>query len=74
VSIQITNLTQHQVDLLNAMWDIQEEADYFAWYETLDSETQAEVENLQTLIIMESMEQMLSDLSAARAVLKRFML
>lgn len=74
MSLQITNLTQHQVDLLNAMWDIKEESEYFDWYESLDHDTQLEVESLQALIILESVDQMLSDLSVAREVLKKFML
>lgn len=74
MSIQITNLTQHQVDLLNIMWDIQEEEEYLAWYDTLDAETQLEVDSLQTLIILESVDLLLSDLTLAREVLKKFML
>jgi hypothetical protein len=74
MSLQITNLTQHQVDLLNAMWDIKEESEYFDWYKSLDHDTQLEVESLQALIILESVDQMLSDLSVARKVLKKFML
>lgn len=74
MSLQITNLTQHQVDLLNTMWEIKEEDEYFEWYEGLDPDTQQEVESLQTLIILESVDQLLTDLSEARQVLKKFML
>lgn len=74
MSLQITNLTQHQVDLLNTMWGIKEEDEYFEWYEGLDPDTQQEVESLQTLIILESVDQLLADLSEARQVLKKFML
>lgn len=74
MSLQITNLTQNQVDLLNTMWEIKEEAEYFEWYEGLDPDTQQEVESLQTLIILESVDQLLTDLSEARQVLKKFML
>lgn len=74
MTVQLTHLTQHQVDLLNQMWELKEEQDYFAWYESLDAETQQEVEGLQTLIILESVDQLMTDLSEARQVLKQFML
>lgn len=74
MTVQLTHLTQHQVDLLNQMWELKEEHDYFAWYESLDAETQQEVEGLQTLIILESVDQLMTDLSEARQVLKQFML
>ena len=74
MTIQLSHLTQHQVDLLNIMWDIKEEDEYFEWYETLDADTQLEVEGLQTLIILEAVEELMTDLTAAREVLKKFML
>ncbi len=74
MTIQLSHLTQHQVDLLNIMWGIEEEEDYFEWYETLDADTQREVEGLQTLIILEAVEELMTDLTVAREVLKKFML
>ena len=74
MSLEINNLTKHQVALLETMWEIKEESDYHDWYQELDTETQQEVETLQTLIILDSMDQLLVDTTQAQQALEKFML
>jgi hypothetical protein len=54
--IQIEKLTPYQCEMLDTMWEMQTESEYFAWYELLDREDQLLAESLQCLIILESME------------------
>jgi hypothetical protein len=74
MSVQIDNLTPYQVELLNIMWEIDDETSYLEWYDTLELPIQLEVDTLQNLVILEVMDQMLTDLSQARQVLEKFML
>lgn len=73
MSVQIDNLTPYQVELLNIMWEIDDETSYLEWYDTLELPIQLEVDTLQNLVILEVMDQMLTDLSQARQVLEKFM-
>ncbi len=54
--IQIEKLTPYQCEMLDTMWEMETESEYFAWYELLDREDQLLAESLQCLIIIESME------------------
>ena len=75
MTIHLDNLTQAQVDMLDHMWSLETEQDYFDWYETLDAEDQHCADLLQRLVILESLEPaVVSDCSQARAVLQRFRL
>lgn len=78
MSIQIANLTPYQVEMLDAMWACETLEDYTDWYNLLDAEDQDLADSLQHLIIIESMEEWLSDLSNqfadVREYLKKFML
>ena len=56
------------------MWEIDDETSYLEWYDTLELPIQLEVDTLQNLVILEVMDQMLTDLSQARQVLEKFML
>ena len=56
--MQINNLTQEQVEMLDFMWyELDTEEDYLNWYECLDSEQQAMADNLQRLVIIESIDE-----------------
>ena len=74
MTIHIDNLTQAQVDMLDHMWSLETEQDYFDWYETLDARDQHSVDVLQRLIILESMEENLGNCAEAGLVLQQFRL
>lgn len=66
-------VTKRQKRMLNIMWKLDTEDDYFEWYYSLDTELQAEADLLQRMLIIESYEDDLSDLSDANNVLKKVM-
>jgi hypothetical protein len=76
--ITLTNLTSHQVEMLDAMWTIDSAEEYLEWYELLDAEDQETADDLQRLVIMEVIEReqfkQLEECNQARDYLKRFML
>ena len=72
--IRIENLTQYQVDLLDIMWAIDDESEFFEWYHNLDREDQVMADDLMRLLVMEMREEDLGDMSEAQAVLARFRL
>ncbi len=78
MSIQIENLTPEQVEMCDIMWSFESAEEYMAWYELLDPVDQRQADVLQRLIIQESMEEMLSEVSGQyadiRNYLKKFML
>jgi len=78
MAIQIENLTPCQVDLLDAMWACESMEEYLDWYNLLDADDQDMADVLQHLVILESMEEMLSEVSNqyadVRMYLKKFML
>jgi len=75
MTIHLDNLTQAQVEMLDHMWSLETEQEYFDWYELLDIEDQHCADTLQRLIILESLEPTMTDnYSQACAVLQRFRL
>jgi len=72
--IQIEKLTPYQCEMLDTMWEMETESEYFAWYELLDREDQLLAESLQCLIIIESMEPSVVDTTLAALYLKKFQL
>jgi len=60
------------------MWSFESAEEYLEWYELLDAEDQRQADVLQHLIIQESMEEMLGEVSSQyadiREYLKKFML
>jgi hypothetical protein len=78
VSIQIENLTPEQVEMCDIMWSFETADEYLTWYELLDEQDQRQADVLQRLIIQESMEDMLGEISNQyadiREYLKKFML
>jgi len=78
VSINIENLTPYQVEMLDAMWACESSEEYMDWYNLLDSKDQAMADVLQRLVILETMEEMLSEVSNqyqdVRDYLKKFQL
>jgi predicted transcriptional regulator len=57
--MRIEGLTQHQVELLDEMWAIEEYTDLEAWMETLSPEDRQEAEALQRLVVLETFEELL---------------
>jgi hypothetical protein len=78
LSIQIENLTAEQVEMCDIMWSFETAEEYIEWYDLLDDDDKRQAEVLQHLIIQESMEEMLGEISNQyadiRAYLKKFML
>jgi hypothetical protein len=78
LSIQIENLTAEQVEMCDIMWSFETAEEYVEWYDLLDDEDKRQADVLQRIIIQESMEEMLGEISNQyadiRAYLKKFML
>ena len=73
--ISIQGLTAYQVDLLNMMWQFEELEDIEAWKDTLDSETQHQVDLLMRLVILSATDNiMVEDTTEAQQYLKKFRL
>jgi len=78
MSIQIENLTPEQIEMCEIMWSFETAEEFLTWYDLLDHEDRRQADVLQRLIILESMEEMLAEVSNlyadARNYLKKFML
>ena len=59
--MRIEGLTEHQVELLDTMWAIDEFDELEAWMDTLSKADKAEAELLQRLVILEEFETMLAN-------------
>ena len=55
--MQINNLTQYQVEMLDAMWACDTLDEYETFYNLLDAEDQLLADNLQRLVIMEALDE-----------------
>jgi hypothetical protein len=71
--ITISGVTKRQKRMLNIMWDLDTEEDYFEWYYSLDTELQAEADILQRMMILESFEEDLGNLTEAKDALANIM-
>ena len=78
MSIEIKNLTPEQVEMLDTMWACESSEEYLDWYNLLDPQDQDMADVLQRLIILETMDEMLEEVSDGyadvRAYLKQFQL
>ena len=78
MSIEIKNLTAEQVEMLDAMWACETSQEYLDWYNLLDAEDQDMADVLQRMIILETMDEMLEEVSDGytdvRNYLKKFQL
>jgi hypothetical protein len=74
--MRIEGLTQHQVELLDEMWEIQEFEDLEQWMDTLCPEDRQEAEALQRLVVLETFEELLeqSKYPEANRVIDQFRL
>jgi hypothetical protein len=74
MAISIDNLTDAQCEMLDIMWAFDTAEEYLSWFENLDDEDQREAAVLQTLVILESMEEMMNNYEDAKRVLQKFRL
>jgi hypothetical protein len=72
--ITINGLTKRQKRMLDTMWALDTEEEFFEWYHTLSQLMQQEADLLQRMIIIESAEEDLKDLTQANQLLKQFQL
>jgi hypothetical protein len=71
--ITLENLTPEQVEMLDILWSMTELSEVEEWQETLSEEEREMSESLIRLVILESMDRVItSDLSDAQEVLKKF--
>lgn len=77
MSINITGLTEEQVEMLEVMWSLDSTEEYFTWYESLSHQDQQIAETLQRLIIIESIDEAFTDAKSypeANRLLKKYRL
>lgn len=72
--ITIQGVSKRQKRILNIMWNLDSEEDYFEWYNSLDEELQKEAELLQRMIIMAELDNEVRDTTDAKELLKKFAL
>lgn len=74
--IQIENLTAYQVEMLDHMWSLDTEEEFFEWYNLLDEEDQNLADSLQQMIILAQFDEMVetTKFEDAKDILKKFAL
>ena len=72
--IKIYGVSKRQKRMLNIMWNLDSEEDYFEWYNSLDDNLQKEAELLQRMIIMAELDNEVLDTTDAKELLKKFAL
>ena len=73
MSVTIQGVTKRQKRMLNIMWNLDSEDDYFEWYNSLDVELQQEAELLQRLVIMAELDNEVRDTTEAKKLIKGIM-
>jgi len=74
--MRIEGLTEHQVELLDTMWAIEEFDELEEWMQTLSKADRIEAESLQRLVVLETFEELLEQnkYPEANMVIDRFRL
>lgn len=74
--ITIDNLTDHQLELLETLWSLQELEDVIQFKATLSTADQLEVDTLIRLVILESIDNsdLIEDTTLANLVIDKFRL
>jgi hypothetical protein len=74
--ITIENLTDHQLELLETLWTLQEIEDVIEFKATLSTQDQLEVDTLIRLVILESIDNsdLIEDTTLANLVIDKFRL
>jgi hypothetical protein len=57
--MRIEGLTEHQVELLDTMWAIEEYTDLEEWMATLSRADRMEAQRLQQLVVLEAFEDLM---------------
>jgi hypothetical protein len=57
--MRIEGLTEHQVELLDTMWAIEEFSELEEWMATLSRADRMEAQRLQQLVVLETFEELL---------------
>jgi hypothetical protein len=74
-NIQISGLTQHQVRLLDIMWQLKDMEDLEEWCETLSVKDQQQVDILAKMLVLAVIDDLLTeDTAEANTYLKKFRL
>ena len=73
MSIEIKNLTAGQVEMLDAMWACESSEEYLDWYNLLDAQDQDMADVLQRMIILETMDEMLEEVSDGYTDVKSYL-
>ena len=74
--IEINGLTPYQVDMLDHMWSLDSQEEYFQWYDLLDEEDQKLADSLQHMVLLASMDEIVEETNFedAKEALKKFAL
>lgn len=74
--IQINNLSQYEVEMLDHMWTLETEEEFFDWYNLLDEDDRNLCDYLQEMIILAHAEETLEETKYkdAKEYLKKFAL
>ena len=74
--MRLEGLTEHQVELLDTMWAIEEFTELEEWMDTLSKADRFEAESLQRLVVLETFEELLEQnkYPEANMVIDRFKL
>lgn len=74
--IQINNLSPYEVEMLDHMWTLETEEEFFEWYNLLDDEDQKLADYLQEMIILAHAEEAIeqTEYKEAKEYLKKFAL
>jgi hypothetical protein len=74
--MKLEGLTEHQVELLDTMWAIEEFTELEQWMDTLSKADRFEAESLQRLVVLETFEELLEQnkYPEANMVIDRFKL
>jgi len=59
--MRLEGLTEHQVELLDTMWAIEEFDELEEWMDTLSKADRFEAESLQRLVVLETFEELIAD-------------
>lgn len=74
--IHINNLSQYEVDMLDHMWTLETEEEFFDWYNLLDDEDRQLADYLQEMVVLAHAEEHIEQTGykEAKEVLKKFAL
>jgi hypothetical protein len=59
--MRIEGLTEHQVELLDTMWAIEEFTELEEWMKTLSRADRIEAQRLQQLVILETFDELMAE-------------